>query len=195
MTRYNLTTAPTVLPVSRAELLNYLKINDDADLPVAEETMIDGIIEGATSVIEQHLGRKLITQTWTASLDHWRGVWKCPHGYLQSVTSVKVVADDGTLTTQAATTYGVAAGNDGMLWQRPGYSWSTSTRPLDWLRIEYVAGYGDAAADVPEAIRAAIMQVAAIMYEHRQSPAWDFGTQIPTVIADRIECYKVFRTY
>lgn len=195
MTRYNLTTAPTVLPVSRAELLNYLKINDDSDLPVAEETMIDGILEAAVSVIEAHLGRQLITQAWTASLDRWNGVWKCPHGYLQSVSSVKVVADDGTLTTQAATTYSVAVGNGGMMWNRPGYTWTTTTRPLDWLRIEYTVGYGDAASDVPEAIRTAIMQVAAIMYEHRESLVWDFGTQIPTVIADRIDCYKVFRTY
>lgn len=168
--RYLETVTPAAAyPVTRAEALNYLKIEDDADLPVAEETLIDGLIAAATDQVEAYLGRALITQVLCLHLDDAPALIDLPRAPLQSVTAVKTVDLVGTETTESTDNYIVQTGNASRLYLKPDASWTYTSRPFDNLRITYTAGYGTTGSTVPQAIRTAILHQVAYMYEAREA--------------------------
>ena len=60
MKSYTLTTAPAIEPVTRADVLSYMRVESSA-----EDALIDLLIPAARDYVEQSTGRALITQTWT----------------------------------------------------------------------------------------------------------------------------------
>ena len=52
---------------------------------------------------------------------------------------------------------------------KTGYAWPTTFQRDDAIKIEYVIGYGDAAANVPETVRHALLMLVAHYYENREN--------------------------
>jgi uncharacterized phiE125 gp8 family phage protein len=123
------------------------------------------MLVAARQRIESFLRRSLITQTWEVILD-WGPAWvELPRPPLQSVTSITVTGLDQNPITANPVTYfvNVRAGLVGLV---PAAIWPVHITPAGW-QCTYVAGYGDQPEDVPAAIRLAILNVTASLYENR----------------------------
>lgn len=168
MIRYELTTAPSTEPVTISDLQanEFLKSLDLTD--AVNIALINAFITTARQLAEKYLNRAIISQTWKASFDCFPCVVDFRLGNLVSVSSVKTVNEDSTETTQAAGSYSYTVGDGARLWLRDNYSWNTTTRALDVLRIAFLCGWANAAA-VPQAIRTAIMITVAYLWTNRES--------------------------
>ena len=177
-----LTTEPATEPITKAETKLWLKIDDD----ITDDDIIDSLIESARKLAEDYCNRAFIDQSWTLSLDCMPEEIYLPKGYLDSVTSVNVYSDAGVASLQDSTYYQVVTGENGMLFLESGYSWDTTTRPEDQMRIIYKVGYGDATTDIPEGLKTAIKQLVAYLYENRET------TELPGLIKSLLNPYKIY---
>ena len=158
------TVEPTIEPVTTEEAKLFLKQDDSTD-----DDLIDGLIAAARQHVETYTGRALITQTWLLSLEKFPGEFVLPHPPLQSVTSVKYTDTDGVQQTLSGSTdYTTdAEAVPGRILLAYGQSWPTPRDMKNAVEATYVAGYGDAAADVPDVIKLAIKLLVAEWYENR----------------------------
>jgi hypothetical protein len=179
-----LLTAPATEPITRTEAKLYLRVDSTAD-----DSLIDILIAAARQMVEEHIGRSLITQHWTLWLDRfpggnepwWDGVReaslsvlsnarceiKIPRGPVSAVTHLKTYNDSGDASTMDSSDYHTdLSGYPARLVLKNGAVWPTDLRSANAIEIQFVAGYG-AAGDVPSAIKAAIYQIVAAMYDCR----------------------------
>lgn len=150
----SLTTAPGERLVTLDEAKAQLRVpaafvDDDAyinNLILAAETYLDG--RGGI------LGRALVTQTWTGTIDNlFPDEIKVPLPPLQSVTSITYVDGDGVQQTLADDQYQVITNVEpGLIVPAFGVTWPTVRCQRQAIAVEFVAGYGDA-SDVPMRIR------------------------------------------
>jgi uncharacterized phiE125 gp8 family phage protein len=158
-----LITAPTVEPVSVETAKSFLRVDQTSD-----DTLIASLVKAAREKGESMARRAFITQTLEQIFDDWPsdGAFVLWRPSLQSVTSIKYTDFDGVEHTLAASEYTVDADS------QPGKVWIDNT-PAEALAdsggivIRFVAGYGDAAANVPERIKLAILSLVAYWYESR----------------------------
>ena len=188
--RLDLVTAPTKEPVTVTEAKAFLRITGDT-----EDTLIASLITVARSAAESYTRRAFITQTWKMFRDDWpttkgnrwwdgvrqlpiselrgQGVVVMPLPPLQSVTHIKTYDDADAATTFSTGNYQVSAysgdfANQGRITLRDsGSGWPTFERNADGVEIQFGAGYGDDAADIPGQIRQAIKHQVSTLYEDR----------------------------
>jgi len=161
------TSAPAVEPITTAEAKTHLRI-DHAD----EDNFIDDLITAAREYVEDVSRRALVTQTWRMSLQAWPAGDEIllPRPPLQSVMSVVYIDSDGDSTTWSTDGYDVDTdGEPGRIVLAYGESWpSVTLRPTNPIQIIFVAGYGDAASDVPQWAKKAMMLLLGHWYENRE---------------------------
>jgi uncharacterized phiE125 gp8 family phage protein len=163
-----LTTPPAAEPVTLADAKLYLKIDTTDD-----DALIASLITAARARAEWHTGRALITQSWIQWLDCWPrdGIAAIPLPPLQAVASVTAYALDDSTHVIDADAYIVdcAAGRIALRTALPPFA---ELRRINAIAIAFTAGYGDAATDVPQQLRSAILSIVAFLYEHRgEAPA------------------------
>lgn len=181
--RLKLKTAPAVEPITLDEAKNYLRV-DTAD----DNILIAKLITTARQLAERETRRAFITQTWQMFLDFAKTEMEIPMPPLQSVVSITVISEDGTESIVDSSSYDVdlSENSPGRIRHKSGYSWPSHRGFVSFI-IEFVAGYGDAASDVPEALRQAILQLIGFLYDNR-----DAG-EIPTGIRAILWPYKILR--
>ena len=174
--QYGLQPGPTTYPVSEAELADLLRLDS------YEDPTFKFLLHTATQSVIAYTGRALLEQTFkiqfegypgagteTLGLDRLRLVpnrWiELPYPPLMSVETVKIVDQEGAEEVIPATDYRVDTINQPGRLNFKGY-WPNLGR-YDLMVIEYTAGYGEKAQDVPFGIRQAILMTAAYLYEHR----------------------------
>lgn len=163
--RFKVTTAPALEPVSVAELKIFARIDGST-----EDTLLGEMIQAARENTEKYLGRALITQTITASLDFWGDVAiQLPRPPLISVTQIHTLNESDVQTVYSASNYYLITDEEpGKVIIKNGASPpTTTTRQKGGIQIVYVAGYGAASTDVPQGIRMDLMLWAASIYENR----------------------------
>lgn len=148
-------TMPAEEPISMTEAKLHLKI-DGSD----EDFTLPGLIKQAREYCEDFQNKKYITQTLEAYLDSF------PNGSIefrncspvQSITSIIYADSKGTDITFDSSNYGldnVAFVNS--IYLNHGKSWpSVVLKPVNGIKIRFIAGYGNAAA-VPETIKQAMI--------------------------------------
>lgn len=163
-----LVTPPAAEPISLAEAKAHLRVDGTDD-----DTLITALIVAAREHVESVTRRALITQTWDYSLPAFPNgdVLALPRPRLQSVTSVTYTDSAGVAATFAASNYLVdTASYVGRLVLGYAKDWPVFTeRPINAVVVRFVAGYGPAAADVPRAIRHALLLLVAEWYERREA--------------------------
>jgi len=183
---------PAAEPVTLAEMKAHARIDTDAD-----DALIGSLVTAARQWAEQYTGRAFITQTWRM----WRD--NSPDGYfftlpkppLVSVTEFRIMDDGGEGEVWPEQNYFVDKYHEpGRLALRSGSAWPAERRFVNNYAIEFTAGYGNAAEDVPEAIRLAIKQLAAHWYENRGetiliSP--QNTERVPLVIQALLDPYRI----
>ena len=161
---WEVTTAPSIEPVTADNVKLYARIDGSS-----EDTLIEGFIEAVRGATEKYLGRALINQTITVSLNQWpRSPIELPRPPLVSIEEVRTVDEDDATTTYSSDNYYVRTGDVSQLVLKFEKTEPQNTdRFFGGYEIEYISGYGTAVTDVPDAIKTGITMWVADIYENR----------------------------
>ncbi|WP_310419720.1 head-tail connector protein [Mycoplana sp. BE70] len=159
------TSAPASTPVSLVEAKASLRVDfsDDDDL-------ITSLIAAAVNHFDGWsgtLGRALVTQSWRQDFGRL-GVMRLPVGPVASIAKIEYFDGDNVVQTVADTVYTLRTDAVGSYVDlAPDQAWPTThTRP-DAVSVTYVAG--TAAADVPAAIKTALLLMVGHFYANREA--------------------------
>lgn len=159
---YALISPPAAEPVSLAELKAHLRIDTDH-----EDTVLQALILAARQHLERIAGLALISQGWRLYLDRWpqSGLVQIARGPVVSIEAVRAYDELGEENEISLAGHVLdGAGRPARFWLR--------TRPEAWqalngVEVDFTAGFGEAAGEVPDTLKRAIMIHAAHMYEFR----------------------------
>lgn len=168
--KLNLVTAPSVEPVTLDEVKNVLRIDGSED-----DDFLTSLIVAARIEAESYTKRAFITQTWDMLIDNFpydTTTIELPKAPLQSVVSLTTFNDSDTGNVFASSNFYVGTYSGefapcGTLTLRNDSVWPDAFRVKDAIQIQFIAGYGDAAGDVPSAIKMAIQEEVIYLYENR----------------------------
>lgn len=156
-------------------------------------------IKVAREWVENFTHRALITQAFIYKIDRFPGstttVLQLSGGNTQSLTSIEYLDTDGALQTWASSNYiADLVSQPALVGLAFNKDWP-SIREWDLpVTITYVAGYGNASADVPYGLQKAIMMIASELYENREESV--AGATVVNVSwnAQRLaEAYRIHR--
>ncbi len=187
MTSY-LLAGPAEEPVSLVEAKAFLKVDD-----VAEDGLIATLIGAARLHVEGVTGRALVAQSWRLVLDDWPegGVVKLPVTPLMAVTGIAAVDANGA-------SHDIELGQflsepDGLIVPRVVLG-MPALQERCGIEIDYVAGFGADAADVPADLRQAILGLVAHWFEHRDAViVAGSGAVVPSGFDRMVAGYKRVR--
>ncbi len=155
-----------------------------------EDDLITALIVAAREYAEGFQNRAYITQTWELWLDDWPSdCISIPRPPLQSTDfKIEYYDTDNTKHTWSSDDYSVDINHEpGRVFRNSGKSWpSESLRPRNAICVTYTAGYGDAATDVPQKIRQALLLLIAHYYENREAVVIGQGFT-PTTVPMAVE--------
>jgi uncharacterized phiE125 gp8 family phage protein len=186
-----LTSGPTSEPVTVAEAKAHLRV-DAAN----EDTLIASLILTSRLHVETALGLALLTQSWRLLLDRWppEKDLELPLRPLQSIDAVRVLPAEGAPTVIDPSAYLADTASVPPRLIRTGVIWPQPGKAAGGVEIDFTAGYGASAADVPAPIRQALLLLIANWYERREpievgSPE----TTVPAAVCDLLEPYRTKR--
>lgn len=190
-----LKTAPAVEPLALDELKLHLRVDHDD-----EDTYIEGLALAARRHVEQTiLNRALITQTWNLYLDRFpgRSQIRLPYPPLQSVTGVYYTPEGDSEQTYGAANYHVdVLSRVGRVVLEKNSAWpGDELQVVNGVRVEFVAGYGDEADDVPEEVRRAMLLIVGDLYENREETVGVQGLtleRLPFGMAALLADYRIW---
>ncbi len=156
---------PATEPVTPAEAKAFLRVDDGA-----EDDLIATLVTAARLHVEATAGRALLTQTWRAVLDAWpaeRAVRLpvMPLARLVAVTAYDAAGQAHALAPDQFQTEPAPA----RLLLPPDIEGMPVLRARLGIEIDYVAGYGDTAGDVPADLKQALLVLVGFWFEHRDS--------------------------
>lgn len=160
-------TPPAAEPVDLTRAKANLRVAHTAD-----DALITGWITAARELTESHTGRRWVTQTLKLTLPEWPAADRPEIGLpvrpVSAVNAVRYYDVAGTLRTLDAAGWQTWLDHGPpLVAPAPAAVWpTTQTDRLAAVEIEFVAGYGAAAA-VPEGAKAAIQLCLAYWYENR----------------------------
>lgn len=173
------TSAPASTLITLSEAKAHLRVDH-----TTEDTLITSLLSVADAAIDGRDGmlkRACITQTWRLRFGQWPAGARLylPFPPPQSVTHVKYYDLAGSQQTYASPNYSViTAERTGYLQLIPSASWPALYDRADAVEIEFVAGYGNAAA-VPAAIKHAALLIVGELYASRGDMPDDVGKIVP----------------
>jgi len=205
-------TAWTTSAVATSDQKSFMRVDFNDD-----DTLIGELIKVAQNNVEEYTGRAITQQTLQLFLDrlpYYRdenlreGVYTAPDlnvsaDYIvlpkppvASITHVKYYANDNTASTFAASNYFADVDStSARVVLKNGVSWPTLTelRQANAYEVQYVAGYGASASDVPTPIVQAIKLLTTHLYENRELVTSMSANSIPYTIGQLLQPYKVMR--
>ena len=159
---YLLVGEPAAEPVSLAEAKGHLRVEHTAD-----DGLIASLIAAARSHVESETGLAIIVQTWRLYLDDWPAD-RCVRLKRHPVRRIETA----TIFDEDGDPHALAEG-----WlrldtvSRPARLHVSEAAPpgarMNGIEIEFVAGLAEAANEVPDAIKRAVLLLVAQWYEFR----------------------------
>jgi uncharacterized phiE125 gp8 family phage protein len=163
------TVEPVLDPVTVADAKLHCRALADVN---DEDGNIRTYLRAAVRIGERQTGRGWTTQTWKLGAEDWAAKFYLPMAApLQSVTSVKYYAADGTLTTLSSSYYLVdTLSEPGCVALAPNYAWpSLQADRRTWpIEITYVVGW-TSVAQVPDDYKIGVCLLADHLYENRSA--------------------------
>lgn len=193
------TVPPSLEPISLAEAKLQARVIDDA-----EDALLTLMIGSARRYAEAYCNRSFITQQWRLTLDGFPGPWafgslhrktfslpglaiQVERGPVQSVQAITYRDMQGTWQTMPGADYVVDLTSPvGRIVPVFGVIWPITQPQIASVRVDFTAGYGALAADVPEGIRQWLLIRVAGLYEHREEVAAQRYTLQPVAFIDRL---------
>ncbi len=194
LTKVEIVDAPTDPILTLDEVKLHLRVTNSI-----EDAYLTSLNKACESMIGRYLNRTLLTTEYNVFTDRWCQEFILPYPTLQEVASVKywdVNGDEKTLDEDGF--YWVVKSSD------PGkvvrkydacYPELQYGRP-DAITINFTAGYGDAATDVPEQIKHAIKLMITNYYEHKGDivvGAASSANIIPMHVSRLIHDFRVYQ--
>jgi uncharacterized phiE125 gp8 family phage protein len=184
-----LLTGPAAEPIALAEAKSFLRIEHDGD-----DDVIAALISGARIHVEAATRRALIAQTWRHVRDAWPadGRLKILPAPLREIVAARVynsagVAQDIDLQAFVADTTAAPGTIAFASWALP-----PPGRAVAGIEIDIETGYGDAASNIPDALRQAVRLLVAHWYENRGLTAIGHAVAVlPASVAALIAPYRV----
>lgn len=168
LSQYGITeiTPPGVEPVTVDEAIEQLR--EDSDL--AQTDRISMLITAARVLIELYLRRALISTEFTLTLDEFGdldAVIELPLSRVISVDEIRYVDDSGDVQVLDSADYQVDLISL-VCRVAPSYGnqWPSTREQMNAVAIDFTAGYGTAADDVPTPIKQAILFLVEHWYEN-----------------------------
>jgi uncharacterized phiE125 gp8 family phage protein len=187
-----MTSSPAIEPVTLAEAKLHLRVDS-----ATEDALISSLILTSRLHVETALDLALITQSWSYFIDRWPAdpVITLPVRPVQSITAIRLYADDGTYETIAPARYTLdGASTPARLIRRDASTFQKPKRIANGIEIAFTAGYGNTAADVPAPIRHSILLLVAHWYEHREIvDAEPSAVRIPSLVSTLLTPYRTVR--
>ncbi|RKE85517.1 head-tail connector protein [Rhizobium sp. AG855] len=155
-------TPPLAEPLTLAEVKVHLRLDTDD-----EDTLLVALIAVAREHLERETGLVLAVRDFRLCLDAWPddGILTIARGPVRQVTDVTVYDGDGV---------GQAVDLDGHLLDgeaRPARLWLRDVpqpgRVLNGIEVEFVAGFGESGAEVPDTLKRAMLLHIAAMFACR----------------------------
>ena len=182
-----LLTAPAVEPLSLDEAKAFLRVETGDD-----DAVIAALMTGSRIHVESQTRRALITQSWRISADCWpeNGRLQVLPAPLQVLTAARVFDFEGIAHDVDIQAFVLDKGASLLAfapWALPAPG-----RVAAGIELDVTVGYGDAAADVPEALRQAIRLLVAHWYDNRGLIA--VGQQVaelPATVSALISPYRM----
>ena len=164
---------PSLEPVNLTEAKDLLRIDDNND-----DNLISSIITAIRQRAEEWTGRSFLTQTWTLWLDEFPfrsgknnlngRIIVIPRPPLQTVSFIKTYDTNNNVTTFDETEYFVdSAPSPGRIALNENSSWPTALRKISAVEVEFTAGYGPMASDVPEGIKQGMLQWIKLLFSNK----------------------------
>lgn len=153
-------TPPASEPLSLAEAKLFLRVDHDA-----EDDLVADLIVAAREAVEAWARRALILRRVIETKDNWcfdaLGAVRLTLAPIAEIHEIRVSGE-----TISPSNYALDAAHDPPRLRFSAAPPSPST-PVAGIEIEYDAGYGEDAGDVPEALRQAVRLALAAAYEDR----------------------------
>lgn len=158
------TSPPAIEPLTLDEAKLHLRVTSTAD-----DALITALIVTARQLCESFTGLSLIERDYSLYLDAWpASAVLLPRPPLVSVQLVNIYDAAGDAAAFDAANYTVgAAGMPGRIVLNDGVSPPQPGRSGDGLEIQFTAGFGAAADNVPTPLVQGIKQLLAHLYERR----------------------------
>jgi uncharacterized phiE125 gp8 family phage protein len=159
---YALTDPPQAEPLTLAEVKAHLRLEGED-----EDALLSALIRTAREHLERQTGLCLMAQAWRFYLDRWpvNGMIQIARGPVQAIETIQVFDADGVPTN-------LTAGDrllDGEA--RPARLWlrdpPSPGQAINGIEIDFTAGYGESAADVPDTLKRAMLIHVAHMFAFR----------------------------
>lgn len=161
-----LVTGPAVEPISVSELKAQQRITHSS-----EDTLLAIYIAAARRRAEKITGRALISQTWRQRLDAFPAdeikLLKPPVASITSVAYIDAAGDSQTLDSALYTLDRYTM--PGWLYPAEDTTWPETASVVNAVTITMVCGYGAAASDVPDDIRAWLLLTAGFLAANREA--------------------------
>lgn len=166
MNGLELFTAPAIEPITLTEVKEHLRIDSSN---TSEDDFINTLIAAATVYYQSRSWRQLITATYKQYLEDFPAVgMELRKPPLQSVTSIKYEDTNGVEQTLSSSVYQVDVKSEvGRIVLADGESFPDTDEVINAVTIEYKAGYGDAASDVPALVKSVLKLIVAHLFENR----------------------------
>lgn len=177
---FQVTIQPTTEPLTLTEVKSWLKV-----IGTADDSLISMIMESTRQTIEDRLNLKMNTQTVVQKLDTWPAAsteFNLDMYPVQSVTSITYKSSSGTGTLDSDTYILDATSQPARIYLKDGYTWPTLLAEPEAVTIEFVAGFGDDANDVPAKLKQLLLHAIAFAYENRMNPVQQRITYIDKLI-------------
>jgi uncharacterized phiE125 gp8 family phage protein len=187
--------APAAEPLTLAETKLHLRVDHTTD-----DTLISALITAARQWAENWCRRSFVQRTYKLRMDCFPAAIRLPFGVVASVTSVKYTDADGNLATVSAADYQVDVYSiPARIVPQLGVTWPIpKAGAINAVTVEYVAGYApgatsptDHAANVPEAVKAALKLTVAHLYEHREAATEATLAETPFAVKALLTPYAI----
>lgn len=165
-----ITTEPASEPVTTEEVKLQCGI---ASGVTGWDSLITIYIAAARKWCEDWCNRSFINTTWELKLDqfpHSKTYFYLPRSIVWSVSSISYIDDAGDTQTWGSSNYVLSASREpARVSLAYNKLWPTVRCQPDAVTVAYVAGYGVSAANVPAAIKHAILMLCCHMFNNRSA--------------------------
>jgi uncharacterized phiE125 gp8 family phage protein len=184
------TAPPALEPVTVEEARLFCRIDG-----TGEDDLLASLITASRQDAEVLLQRSLITQGWRLVLDAFpNSAIALERGVVQTLESITYLDMHGSLQTLAPADYATDfSGCPGRITPAFGKSWPATLAQIAAVSIDYTAGFGPTAADVPEGIKRWIKIRVATVYAHREEVATSGGSAPHFFVAGLLDAWRAVR--
>lgn len=180
--------SPGEQPVTMSGIKQHLRVTVSDD-----DVLIENLVTAGRQYIEQTTGVALVSGTLLHTRNTLSNEMELPRAPVAAIESVVLVDQDNVETTVNSTVYELdSADTPNKVILSADQSWpSVDLKRSGGVKIQFVAGYGDA-ADVPETLKAANKLLVGHWYENREGVVVGVTTsEVPFSIRALLASYKI----